>query len=110
MAARKDTDTITYSREQLVNIQPSNKEGSHFDWNHIDNILNPQSGSNQRRIKAIVSERMITEYNNKSSRKPSNHLRTLPGLPKEPNTGTSSPKMIKPRHTTGIPAVLLTNC
>ena len=100
MAARKDTDTITYSREQLVNIQPSNKEGSHFDWNHIDNILNPQSDSNQRRFKAVVRERMITEYNNKSSRKPSNHLRAVPGLHKQPNTGSSVPKMTNCRPIT----------
>ena len=68
------------------------------NWNHIDDILNPQSSWKQRRIQAIVSKQRITEHINKLPRKLSNHLIMIPESCAEQSPGSNVPSIMQP-HT-----------
>ena len=74
-------ETLTYSREQLLNIQSQQQCSDIFDWRHIDSILGrPTSEQQTQGIKAIISNRLSgkNQYNQQKTDCKRNTLISLP--------------------------------
>ena len=74
MTSNRESITLKYSREELLNLQSNHHDVSSFDWSHIDNILSPNFC---RRIEARITRR-LSEYRGVITGKPCNNLIILP--------------------------------
>ena len=74
MTSNRESITLKYSREELINLQSNHHDVSSFDWSRIDNILRPNFC---RRIEARITRR-LSEYSVVITGKPCNNLITLP--------------------------------